>query len=267
VTKHFDELPVKASDRFNCVDRVATRIFDQMPPMSDDEADVFESAGFAPALRDASAMGRDAPTRIDNRDTPSVIVRTEKLLKSFLLALDDGELFPRASAAPSSNEMNATVYRAPDFAKSPDISFHAANRRAQLPSGIEILQGKPAGPVEESTLSSIRAMINEQQQEQAAVKLAEKREFNRRALPPLASQDFFDVPAFADEAEEPTLRSKCIAKLNRAFRGEYFLTFTLSGWSTLALMVFIDPGLSTALCFFSLFLLFVSYCLMSGKSA
>ena len=233
--------------------------------MSDVDAERFEAAEVATARRDPDAARSDAPTRIENRDTPSVIVRTEKLLKSFLLALDEHDIFPRASASSSSERIDGTGNRAPDFAKSPDISFHAANRRAQLPSGIEILQGKPARLVEEKALFSIRAMINEQQQEQAAIKLAEKRDFNRRALPRLESQEAFDAPPISDESEEPTLRSKYITKLNRAFRGEYFLTFTLSGWSTLALMVFIDPGLSTALCFFSLFLLFVSYCLISGK--
>ncbi len=259
MTKHFDELPSKASDRFKSVDRVATRIFDQMPQMSSEGAEIFEAAGSASACRDVGL------NRIENRDTRSVIVRTEKLLKSFLLALDESDIFPRSSALSSSESRDEPVYRAPDFARAPDISFHAANRRAQLPSGIEILRGKPAGPIEEQTLFSIRAMIHEQEREQAAVNLAKKRDFNRSALPMLESQEAFDAPQFADESEEPTLRSTYMQKLSRAFRGEYFLTFTLSGWSTLALMVFIDPGLSTALCFFSLFLLFVSYCLISEK--
>lgn len=232
-------------DRFRAVDSVAEHIFETMPALSD----AYDSTD--PSLwPDAGARESDG-----SKTSETFFKKTERVVGALVQALED-----RNKAL-----QDASLERAdkPTGAFQEDISYYAARRRSQLPDGVELLQGEPNHPSEDELLSSIRAVIDEQEAEQYAVKIEQKRKQNRRSLPMLEPQHaLVETPQTpVQPVKSPTAPRRARAALRQAFRKDFFLASALSVWSALALAVYIDPSVSGILFGTSMFLLFVASCL------
>jgi hypothetical protein len=253
------------SDRFSAVESVATKIFDKMS----DLADPHPNDACSPQSRSAQSGDVQAnvvPLFKSGTSYPRALMsNAEKLLGSLLLAFESRSGTPEYIVIAHPDEIELFEDRVPISPSAPDISYHAARRRSQLPEGIEALTGKPSVRSDEEMMASIRSLIEEQDREIRAIRIAEKREYNRLILPQLEPQEYLSPgPKFtADETDGLGFFARLQISLGNAFRKDLFLAISLSTWTALALMVFIDPNLSNALFLNSAFLLFVSYCLFS----
>ena len=267
MTHNTEEVSVDPPVHFGSVESVAEQIFDRMPHLETEDGATGASNDPNPVSCDEADPRILSFTGANTRDPQSVFVRTEKLLTTLMLAMDDRHPGTLSGGARQADDTGQSSHRSPDPANAPDISYHAANRRAQLPSGIEILHGEPNAGSEEETLSSIRKLMDEQAREQAETRLAEKRAFNQKVLPALEPQDLLDddLPEdFSDQASP--LSRRIVSGLNGIFRNYYFLAISLAGWCTLAMMVLIDPAVGQALGKLSILLLLAAYCMFSEQS-
>ncbi|MEM1350918.1 MAG: hypothetical protein AAGF27_01160 [Pseudomonadota bacterium] len=251
-------LPRTSIDRFKSVDSLADRIFDKIPHLEHQEdtpETLIPTENSLPSLPGENVVPLFSP---ETADAGSILSKTEKLLGGLLNALEGAEGKP----ADDHSRLSA------DFANVPDISYQAAQRRQQLPEGVEILQSRPASPSDEAVMTSIRALIEAQEIEFYELKVAKKRERAKEIFTPLELPDFIDTEEIASE-KRPTapLGQRLILKLDEAFRNYYFLAFSLSGWCTLAMMVLIDPAVAELLGQLSMVLLVAAYCMFGAKSA
>jgi hypothetical protein len=260
------------SERFSAVESVATKIFDKLPDLADPQPHSVRSTAIKPAH---SGDDQTNVVTLFNGTTSyprAILSNAEKLLGSLLLAFEGRGATPQYIVIRHPDEIELSEAQAPISSSARDISYHAARRRSQLPEGIEALTGKPSVRSDDEMMASIRSLIEEQEREIRAIRIAEKREYNRLILPQLEPQeDLAPEPgAVAGQAADLGFFARLQIALGNAFRKDLFLAISLSTWSALALMVFIDPDLSSALFLNSAFLLFVSYCLFSyqpGRTA
>lgn len=257
----------ETTDRFSAVESVATKIFDKMPDLADPQNDGARACAGKPAHA-GDDRANVVPLFNGTTSYPRAIIsNAEKLLGSLLLAFEGRGATPQYIVIAHPDEIEASEARTPISPSARDISYHAARRRSQLPEGIEALTGQPSVRSDEEMMASIRGLIEEQEREFRAIKIAEKREYNRMILPKLEPQERLaqDLTPPADQAVGLSYFKRIQIALGNAFRQDLFLAISLSTWTALALMVFIDPNLSSALFLNSAFLLCVSYCLFSHQ--
>lgn len=137
-----------------------------------------------------------------------------------------------------------------------DVGYRAAQRRSQLPDGVEPIEGAPTKVNELSMLDSIRKLMVEQ-----------KRDFNKTAFPELepvhessgahGARIGNDQEVEAFEEYEEIAPNRFRTAVMKFVRADTVLAICLSIWVSLLLMIFIDPGLSQALAIMSLILLFI----------
>lgn len=253
--------PDPTADRFNSVEALADQIFNRISTLhpSEETPDPIEEA-----LAD---LGEDAGDNVvplfapkDPQQDP-LLAKTEKLLSSFLNALDQ-------TSAPQ----DADPKRTADYTHAPDIGYEAAYRRAQLPQGIEPLKPAAHATTDEDTTANIRAMMDEHEVAQEAAReqsrIAQRREKARQALATLEPQEG-GAPRDAAPVQpyRTPLSHRVVRALDGLFRNYYFLAISLSGWSTLAMMVLIEPAVSQVLGTLSMALLLVACCMFSHKTA
>lgn len=264
-------------DRFNSVESVATQIFQTMPGL-DQSGPQPDEADTDPSQQDASNV---VPLfeRAEN-DTGPLPTHSERLWDALVFAFQERNLAALVALSQHAHTGTEADTPVPAVTSTADISFREARRRAHLPEGIELLKGKPSIRTDDETLQSIRALVEEQEREQQAVELErmreqqtieleKKRELSRQILAPLETPAS-DATATAHPfgaAFKPTAAYRVRLWLKKVFINDIFLASGLSIWTTLALMVFIDPALSTALFAISAFFLFVASCLFTSERA
>lgn len=250
-----------ALDRFKSVDSLADHIFDKIPALDNGESspDHFASGTDEGIAQHGSNV---VPLFANNtQDTHSILAKTERLLGGLLHALEGAD---QRAQAPANSERD----KSPNFATAPDISYQTAQRRQQLPDGVEILKSAPTTPSDETIMKSIRALMEEQEVEFKEMRVAEKREKAKQILAPLEPQEVFEeVPVVEQPKRRRNISRALVRFLDKGFRNYYFLAISLSGWCTLAMMVLIDPEVARALGFLSTLLLAAAFCMFNAKAA
>lgn len=249
-----------ALDRFKSVDALADRIFDKIPELGDC---IDPPQTLLPDNQTTAELAKSNVVNLfssEQQDTNSILAKTEKLLGGLLQVLEGAEQFGSASPAEKPRVP-------PNFATAPDIGYRAAQRRQQLPEGVEILESAPTKQSDEAIMQSIRALMVAQEVEFQEIRVAKKREKAKEILAPLEPQDNLDEPPGETPQDQPYAPSRWLIRmLDRAFRNYYFLAISLSGWCTLAMMVLIDPAVSRALGFLSMVLLLAAYSMFAGRN-
>lgn len=243
---------------FSDVDNVSSQIFDRMHAIEQPDHHV---AGSDPVPNQPNEAGG----RMMNEGAQPNLQKSGVSAPAgwVLVRADDIGAMPLPAAdAPDHNRQDAEAQKSGKrTVEQNDIGYRAAQRRSQLPDGVEPLEGAPTQVNEDSMHASIRKLMVEQ-----------KRDFNKSAFPelepvdeplertPFADVEFEELSGFDDERDElqdleqPT-PTRFQTALVRFVRKDTVLAICLSVWVSLFLMIFIDPELSQALAIISLVLL------------
>ncbi len=115
------------------------------------------------------------------------------------------------------------------------VSYHAARERANLPEGIELLEGRSSQYSEDAIMSAIRVVMVEQ-----------KRQVSRKSLPDLAPAPVIEPTPLQLEHEalpeqRVTLADRLRGKVAEFYKKDLVLAVSLTLWLALLIAMIVDP--------------------------
>lgn len=222
-------------DPFVAVDRVSTDIFDRLSGLQhSDDAAVVQVEDVKSRLqrlgeflleatqKPATDTVPDAPIKQPDFEF-AVVVESEQPGAFFTLSKAHGG--PASKTAPSPLLQD----------QEDSVSFRAARQRANLPDGIELLEGNSTHYNEDDVMSAIKVVMVEQ-----------KREFSRKTLPELEPAPPTQIIDASGDGVQPQTtsqdwRNKLRARVIRFYRQDTILAVSLTVWSILLGMMLINP--------------------------